>query len=135
MRDPVEVLAEGSALLAPVLNPLGYSLADTNQGKGSGGPFAIARWVAGERSIETHVRMALGIVEYRWGGLKLSHQQYLRVRGVKGSYPGFSDDPIDGFRHLAADLAGPVHPMLVCDHAEFADLVEAADALPARFLP
>ena len=121
--------------LAPVLNPLGDTLAETSQGKGSGGTFATARWVAGDRSIETHVRQALGIVEYRWGSLKLTHQEYLRVRHVKGSYPGFSDDPTDGFRHLAADLAGPVGPMLVCGHAEFAALVEAADALPSRLLP
>ncbi len=85
--------------------------------------------------METHVREALGIVEYRWGSLKLAHQDYLRVRGVKGSYPGFSDDPVDGFLHLAADLAGPARPLLVCDHAEFAVLVEAASTLPTRRLP
>lgn len=135
MRDPVEVLAEGSALLAPTLNPLGYTLAETSEGKSSGGPFATARWLAGERSIETHVRQALGVVEYGWNGLKLTHQDYLRVLDVKGAYPGFSDDPIDGFRHLAEDLAGPVRPMLVGDHAKFADLVAAASALPSRFLP
>lgn len=135
VRDPVDVLAEGSAILAPVLTPLGYSLAETAQGKGSGGAFATGRWLCGERSIEIHVRQALGIVDYRWGDLTLSHQQYLRVQDVGGSYPGFRDNPIDGFRHLAEDLAGPVHPMLVCDHAEFAALVEAAHALPDHFLP
>ena len=57
------------------------------------------------------------------------------MQGVKGSYPGFSDDPIDGFRHLAADLAGPARPMLLCDYAEFAALVHVANALPPRVLP
>lgn len=46
--------------------------------------------------------------------------------GVKGAYPGFSDDALDGFRHLAADLAGPVRPMLTCDRDEFASIVEDA---------
>jgi hypothetical protein len=134
-RDPVDVLAEGSSLLAPILTPLGYLPAETSQGNGSGGPMAMGRWIAGERSIETHVRYALGIVTYQWGSLKFSHQDYLRVLGVKGAYPGFSDDAIDGFRYLAADLAGPVRPMLTCDRDEFASIVEAAAGLPSRVLP
>ena len=132
MRNPVDVLAEGSTLLAPTLGSLGYVLAETTQGKSSGGPLAIGRWVAAERSIETHVRTGLGIVEYGWGRLKITHQDYQLVRDVKGAYPGFSDDPIDGFRHLAADLAGPVRPLLMCDQAEFATLVETVAALPTR---
>jgi hypothetical protein len=28
--------------------------------------------------------------------------------GATGAYSGHSDDPIDGFRHLALDLAGPL---------------------------
>jgi hypothetical protein len=38
--------------------------------------------------------------------LALSHADYLRGLGATGAYPGYSDDPIDGFRHLALDLPG-----------------------------
>jgi hypothetical protein len=86
----------------------------SSHGKGSGCPMAVSRWVSGDRFIETHVRVALGVVVYGWGELKITHQDYLRVRGVKGMYPGFSDDPIDGFRHVATDLAGPAQPVLLC---------------------
>lgn len=122
-------------MLRPILSPFGYALVETSQGKGSGGLVATGRWVAGERVIETHVRWALGIVVYRWGDLELTHQEFLRVRGLDGAYPGFSDDPMDGFRHLAADLAGPARPLLACDHSEFAAMVEIAGVTPTRRLP
>lgn len=135
MHDPARVLAEGSAIIAPLLEPLGYVLLPMSTATGSGGPFAVGRWVSGDRFIETHVRGALGIVNYGCRSSKVSHVNYLRLVGQKGAYPGFSNDPVDGFRHLAIDLAGPVRSLLECSRREFEAIVESVAGLPARQLP
>jgi hypothetical protein len=47
------------------------------------------------------------LVEYEVGGVVLSHEAYIwSVTGQRSatSYPGSSHDPLDGFRHLAAEL-------------------------------
>ena len=56
------------------------------------------------------MRSSLGLVRYHFGDYSVSHEDL--VRGVRGTeriagpseYPGFSDDPLAGFRHLRADL-------------------------------
>jgi len=53
-------------------------------------------------------RIAVGLVAYGWDDATLSNADYLRGMGVSGAYPGYSTDPLDGFRHLALDLAGPL---------------------------
>ncbi len=58
--------------------------------------------------LELHFRSSLGMVAYRLGRLVVAHEPYLRALGVPvgtNQYPGFSDDPLDGFRHLAYDLS------------------------------
>jgi hypothetical protein len=135
MANLVELLREGSVLLAPILTSKGYVVLPFDTGTGSGGDYAMARWVCGDRFVETHVRHALGIVDYGWGTLKIGHRDYLRVVGVQGAYPGYSADPIEGFRHLAADLAGPASRLLDCTHDEFAAAVESAAQLSTRRLP
>ena len=46
------------------------------------------------------------MVSYHLGSSRISHEDYMRHIAGKGtaSYPGFSQDPLDGFRHLADDL-------------------------------
>jgi len=48
--------------------------------------------------------------QYGWGDASLLHQDYMRWRGIRGSHPGLSDDPFDGFRYPQADLAGAAAP-------------------------
>jgi hypothetical protein len=62
--------------------------------------------------VELHVRRTVGIVDYRVGASELEHRAYMQFLGVhqEAAYPGFSDDPMDAFRHLRNDLewfAGP----------------------------
>lgn len=135
VTNPSDVLDAGAAVLSAALEPFGYVMEAVETGKSSGGRFAVGRWRAGSRTIETHVRYGLGIVEYKWGALTLSHADYLRTQGVKGEYPGFGKEPADGFVHLAADLRGPARGLLECTHDEFAAVVRLVDALPTRWLP
>src|SRR4051812_30526515 len=76
-------------------------------GVGSGGAFAWGAFVREDRRLELHFRWSLGLVTYHAGDQAISHEAYLRAVGVPSGanqYPGFSDDPLDGFRHLAHDL-------------------------------
>lgn len=79
--------------------------------------------------------MALGIVTHGWGDQEFSHQDYLRVRGVKGAYPSYSDDPLDNFRRLADDLQGPAAVVLSMTQEEFTATAAAVSHLPTRVLP
>lgn len=86
-------------------------------------------------SVETHVRDSVGIVRYCWGDAAVTHQDYLRLRGRRGAYPGFSDSPEEAFAHLAADLQGVAAEVLTLAAEEFAAVAAAAAALPKRGLP
>jgi hypothetical protein len=53
------------------------------------------------------VRASLGLVSYHLGDLQVPHEAFVRtVHGASGgnAFPGFSTDPLDGFRHLRHDL-------------------------------
>lgn len=105
--QPPDVLQAGAALLDVVLGPAGFRFQPGGADLGSGGDFAWGELVRGDRRLELHVRRALGLVTYHLGPLSLAHDAYLRALGVppgSSQYPGFSDDPLDGFRHLAHDL-------------------------------
>lgn len=105
----------GSALLAPVLTAAGFEDPELTLARGSGGPAAVAVWRRPDgMRVETHVRDSLGIVRYSWHDDGLLHQDYLRLTGERGQYPGFSDRPEEAFGHLAADLHGPVRPRNCC---------------------
>jgi hypothetical protein len=86
----------------------GFEFVPLDSGHGSGGPFAsgeFRREREGEvRRVEMHFRLKLGLVSYHVNGSSLSHSDYMRALAAKNQYPGFSDDPLDGFRHLLHDL-------------------------------
>ncbi len=108
---PREVLDRGVAELAEVLGPAGFTfVAAGDEDDGSGGASASGEFRRGDRRLELHVRRSLGLVRYHFGEQSLSHEDLVRgVRALGGisteaQYPGFSDDPAAGFRHLRADL-------------------------------
>lgn len=107
---PKELLERGVVELGAVLEPAGFVFIDAGDGAGSGEPSASGDFLHRDRRLEIHVRSALGPVRYHFGDYSVSHEDF--VRGVRGTeqidgpseYPGFSDDPLAGFRHLRADL-------------------------------
>jgi hypothetical protein len=109
-RSPTELLERGVAELTPVLGPAGFEFIQSDEGVDNGGPFASGEFLRGDRRLELHVRSSVGLVRYHFGEESLSHEDL--VRGVRaldgisaeGQYPGFSTDPMAGFRHLRHDL-------------------------------
>ncbi len=102
-----EAIEEGRKILEPLLVPMGWRFVRGPTGSSSGGHFAQAEFVHEDRRLELHFRWSLGLVTYHVGDLALSHGAYMEaLLGRRGAsrYPGFSDDPLDGFRDLAADL-------------------------------
>jgi hypothetical protein len=101
------MLQRGSALLAPLLLRHGFSFKILDAGSSSGGHFASGEFKRGTRRLGLHFRHSLGIVTYSLADRSMTHQQYMRFAygGLGAShYPGFSDDPLDAFRHLLLDL-------------------------------
>jgi hypothetical protein len=130
---PAEALAERTVLLAAVVEPAGFSPGGIEAGHGSGGDFARTCWTRGDQAIAISFRTSLGTVEYRWGDERYEHRHVVGALGVTASYPGFSADPLDGFRHLAADLEGPLSPVLRKDTNEA--LTRVRGWRPVRNLP
>lgn len=105
--EATRILQDGVEILNGVLAQYGFLANSPAAGTGSGGSYASCEFSRGNRRLRLHFRYSLGLVNYEAGGVVLSHEEYMwsvtRRRGAT-SYPGFSHDPLDGFRHLAADL-------------------------------
>ncbi len=101
-----EFLEHGRAILDSVLLPHGFVFEPGLAGVGSGGAFARGSYVRGSHRLEFSVREHLGEVVYRVGGTLICHEDLMRVIAGprRARYPGFSDDPLDGFRGLSDDL-------------------------------
>ncbi len=105
--DRQAMFQEGLAILGPLLESHGFRFQYGPSGPSSGGEFVSGAYERGNRSLEFHLRYSLGLVTYRIGSAELSHVEFMRLQPeVQGrnQYPGFSDDPLDGFRHLRSDL-------------------------------
>jgi len=131
---PEAILAAGNEVLSPVLNDAGFRLSGITTGSGSGGAFAVGCWVRPPQWIELHVRGVLGIVRYGWGDESFDHAHLAGALVVSTAYPAFSGDPVDGFRHLAQDLRGPLAPLLASGGADALHLARAWQP-PGRRLP
>ncbi|MBW8310659.1 MAG: hypothetical protein K0M64_01370 [Rhizobium sp.] len=125
-----QVLRAGRELIDPILLPCGFSWGHGASGSSSGGDFASGWYSRDDRTLEMHYRFSLGLVSYRMGDLCLDHAEYMSVvaQGGQSQYPGFSDDPLDGFRHLAHDLVAYCAAFLRGSDAEFARVVELVGA-------
>ena len=103
----IDMFQSGIKRLDPVMKAHGFTWEALSAGNGSGGPFTSGRYVKGDRWLELHFRYSLGLVTYGIGDLSIEHEEYMRHSAPRGAahYPGFSDDPLDGFDHLAHDLS------------------------------
>lgn len=132
-RTPVEILVEGSKLLEPVLLRHGFEFTLIDSGKSSGGEFASGEFRRGGRVLEFHFRHSLGMVTYHLDSRSISHQEFMRsvLQKPNGShYPGFSNDPLDAFRHLRLDLEEHCMDFLEGSDDVLLERIEDARSLP-----
>jgi len=102
-----EIFRTGCEILDRIMQPHGFQFVPGESGMSKFGPYTQGDYVRGDRRLELHLRYSLGLVTYHIGDMSVSHDAYLRAltKGEGGNqYPGYSDDPLDGFRHLAHDL-------------------------------
>ena len=104
--NPKKLLGEGANLLAPALAGHGFLFRHVGSGMGSGGDYAEGRMEALPRAIELHFRNTLGLVRFHFGNYSVAHDHYMKHLGVadRCKYPGYSESPMNGFRHLADDI-------------------------------
>ena len=100
------MLLAGINVLDEVMQPAAFVFEFREEGRGSGGHFAWGEYVRDNRRLELHFRGSLGLVRYHVGDHNAGHETYVLGLGVweECRYPGFSEDPLDGFVHRAADL-------------------------------
>ncbi len=131
--DVSATLQLGVEILTPVLAPHGFHFEFRESDKGSGGHFAWGQFVRGDRRLELHFRHALGLVTYHLGDVVLTHEDFMRVAlggARENAYPGFSNDPLDGFRHLRHDLERFAAAFLAGTDAQFKAIVDQARLHP-----
>jgi hypothetical protein len=125
-QDPVGVMMAGAAILAGELSSFGFTFQLNGYGRSSGGNFAAGLFARGDQYLEIHFRHSLGMVTYGWGDSRLGHADYLAGLGETGAYPGYGTEPLDAFRHLARDLAGPLSGFRDRDRSGYERSLQAA---------
>ena len=127
---PVDFLRMGCDLLNPVMHRHDFSFKYGPAGQGSGGSYVSGMYVNGNRKLEIHFRLSLGLVTYHFGKISLDHESYMHALvGTNGGnrHPGFSEDPLDGFKGLVFDLDNFASAFLNGNFEEFSRCVIAAE--------
>jgi hypothetical protein len=133
--DVLDTLKAGVLIVNQLMTEHRFSSWLTAAGKSSGGRFASAEFVRGNRRLELHFRGSLGLVQYHVGNASLPHEDYMwSVLGTRWAshYPGVSEDPLDGFRDLRRDLEEHGSAFLSGTDADFLKYVEDAASLQSH---
>jgi hypothetical protein len=106
-NKPSEMLLTGRKHVDPIMTTNGFVWESLGSGQSSGGSFDSGRYIKGDRSLELHFRYSLGLVTYSIASVALSHEDYMRHVAPAGAaqYPGFGDNPLAAFKHVAHDLS------------------------------
>ena len=125
-NEAIAILKEGRTYIDPIMESNGFSWVSGFSGKSSGGFSDSGVYVKDDRRVELHFRWSLGLVTYHIGDIQISHEDYMLYVAGKGkaSYPGFSKDPIDGFKHLAEDLQKYGHDFLSGSGAKLLEAIK-----------
>ena len=133
---PTEAIAAGRQILDALMASAGFHFEAGDSGQGSGGRFATASYIRGDRRLSFSFRWALGCVEYRIGDSVLDHNDYMRLLGAYGGseYCRFSrESPLAGFEAVRHDLDRFCSDFLHGDGADFQRLAAHFKANPEMF--
>jgi hypothetical protein len=129
LTDPETAVLQGAEILKPLFAEHGFAFSKLESGNSSGGRFASAEFKRLDRRLEFHFRFSLGIVRYYLGSESISHEEYMcSVLGKPylSHYPGFSNNPLDAFRHLRDDLQSHCKEFLEGTDEAFQHRIESA---------
>lgn len=123
---PEEALMNGVKIIDQVMRNHGFNFIFCESGRGSGGNYAFGKYVKENRILELHFRNNLGLVAYQIDEFKLLHENYMKVLGVYGQnrYPGFSNEPLEAFKHLLYDLENFTQDFLSGSASDFKNLAD-----------
>jgi hypothetical protein len=124
-RSDAEILDEGSKLVDDVLRPHGFRFEGVREARYGARTFATGRFARRGRAVELQARTGVGVALYKAGEHQLLHPDYMERLGVAGQmrFPGLSNDPLNVFRRLRADLVRFAGPFLTGEGIkEFAKL-------------
>lgn len=130
--DASEALRAGVDVLACFMRSHRFIYISTVEGRSSGGNYTKGEFRRENRCLDLSFRYSLGLVTYRMGSFVLSHEDYMWSavnRRWAAEYPGFSADPIDGFRHLLSDLQQHCSDFLEGTDADFERHVHRVEVL------
>jgi hypothetical protein len=130
-EECVRIMQAGRSFLEPVLSQHDFTFHLLELGKSFGGPSAAAEYTNADRRLEFHFRFSLGLVIYHLANISLDHESYMRAMlGPNGGnkYPGFSEEPLEGFRGLAHDLSSFGAAFLTGDPEQISHYVALAEA-------
>jgi hypothetical protein len=125
--DRFEVFDQGIELLSPMLRLHGFEFGGRHVHQyasiiGRREEAVRGEFARGDHRLELELWHSLRNVIYRIDDLRLAHEPYMRALGVPpaaNAYPGFSNDPLDGFRHLKTDLESYGREFLAGDAEAF----------------
>ena len=108
----IETFIAGVEILVPLLDAHRFRFEGESTRRnpslvGLGEEVTFGEFVRGDRRLLIELSNSLGPVKYYVRDLWLEHEPYMRALGIEqgdNSYPGFSNDPLDGFRHVRTDL-------------------------------
>ena len=113
----------------------GFEFSLGEPGIGSGGTFAVGQFQRDDRILAFSVRYGLGLVEYKVGQSRITHEDFLRYSGAWGNhaYPNFGGTIQASFAALKQDLANHFSVFLSGKDEEFLAVVRDRDAEPNKF--
>jgi len=124
--NKTEIFEKGIESLKSVLSKYGFQFYNGPSGNSSGGSFISGYFETKDRKLELHFRFSLGLVTYHFGDMSVGHEDYMKAVEAENKYPGFSDKPKDGFKHLSYDLENFCSAFLQGDKNRFEQIVEKA---------
>lgn len=136
--NPLAAIDAGRQFLDPVCAAHGFEFRPGTTGNSSGGPYATAEYVRGERRLAISFRWGLGDVWYWIGNDTLDHATYMRLLGhyLDSRFASCSrDEPLAGFLALAHDLREFAGDFLCGNGAAFRRFATQVAAMPDGRLP
>jgi hypothetical protein len=116
----------GLEILSPFFDARDFDLRIYPPVPDGGGTVYSAQFVWGNHSVTLIHRASLSDVAYSIGAMSIEHAAYLQALGVLmgATFPALTDDPLEDYRGLLADLEERVTPFFEEPDRDFMEIAE-----------